>query len=353
MTPRLPLTRFARLSNNSFSYSKPSYVRVASRRHISSDEKPLPKNDKPGPGPNQEQLPHVSEEAAAISKTKGEQAPELEQGTPVQDILQRDPSSKDTAPEVLKDKNKSYAPNGSRSYSTSARKQMELSHYPPANESMDPHFDLSSMSSALDMAENKQHALEETTGHTFGLPGLPIGSRDHLKYRYDPVVQQVTMLLMKDGKLARAQSNMARILNQLRTSPAPNTSLKYPLVPGAPPPAHLPLNPVLYLQTAIDSVAPLMRLRSLKGFAGGGQALQVPQPLAVRQRRRTAVMWILDAIGKKTSKGSGKGMFAQKFADEIIAIVEGKSSVWEKRGSTHKLGVAARSNLAKVEKGRR
>ena len=246
---------------------------------------------------------------------------------------------------------------------------MELSHYPPANESIDPHFDLSSMSSALDMAENKQHALEETTGHTFGLPGLPIGSRDHLKYRYDPVVQQVTMLLMKDGKLARAQSvrpislhqssaltglqNMARILNQLRTSPAPNTSLKYPLVPGAPPPAHLPLNPVLYLQTAIDSVAPLMRLRSLKGFAGGGQALQVPQPLAVRQRRRTAVMWILDAIGKKTSKGSGKGMFAQKFADEIIAIVEGKSSVWEKRGSTHKLGVAARSNLAKVEKGRR
>ena len=38
-------------------------------------------------GPNMDQLPHVSEEAAAMSKVKGEQGPQVEeQGTPVQEV---------------------------------------------------------------------------------------------------------------------------------------------------------------------------------------------------------------------------------------------------------------------------
>ena len=57
-------------------------------------------------------------------------------------------------------------------------------------------------------------------------------------------------------------------------------------------------------------------------------------------------MWILDAVSKKRSKGSGRTMFAHKVADELIAIVEGKSSVWERRGGVHRLGVAARANLS-------
>lgn len=56
------------------------------KRSITADEKPLPKVDKPSPGPNQDQLPHVSEEAAATSKIKGETGPEIEQGTPVQEV---------------------------------------------------------------------------------------------------------------------------------------------------------------------------------------------------------------------------------------------------------------------------
>jgi small subunit ribosomal protein S7 len=42
-------------------------------------------------------------------------------------------------------------------------------------------------------------------GHKFGLPELPIPSNSNLKYRYDPVVSQVTNLLMKDGKKSVAQ----------------------------------------------------------------------------------------------------------------------------------------------------
>jgi len=138
---------------------------------------------------------------------------------------------------------------------------------------------------------------------------------------------------------------MSFILNHLRTASPPNPNPTRPLLPGTPPPTHLPLNPILYLTTAIDSVAPLLRIRSQKGAAGGGAALQIPVPLGVRQRRRQAIEWILDSVNKKKSRGSGRAMFAQKFADEIISVVEGRSTVWDRRGLVHKTGTSARANL--------
>ena len=136
------------------------------------------------------------------------------------------------------------------------------------------------------------------------------------------------------------------ILERLRTAAPPISDPRRPLIPGAPPTNHLPLNPILYLTLAVDSVAPLLRIRSQRGAAGGGVALQIPIPLNVRQRRRTAVMWILDVVAKKRTKGSGRTMFAHKIADELIAIVEGKSGVWDRRNGVHKLGIAARANLS-------
>lgn len=56
------------------------------RRSITADEKPLPERDTPGAGPNQEQLPHVSEEASTTGKITGEGGPDIEQGTPVQEV---------------------------------------------------------------------------------------------------------------------------------------------------------------------------------------------------------------------------------------------------------------------------
>lgn len=138
---------------------------------------------------------------------------------------------------------------------------------------------------------------------------------------------------------------MSLILQHLRTAPIPTINPARPLLPGAPPPSHLPLNPALYLTLAIDSVAPLFRLRSQKGAAGGGVALQIPVPLGQRQRRRTAVEWILTAASRRKNKGSGKGGFAQRVAEELVSVVEGRSGVWERRNMVHKQGVAARSNI--------
>jgi len=137
--------------------------------------------------------------------------------------------------------------------------------------------------------------------------------------------------------------NMSMILTHLRTSPAPNPSPNYPLLPNSPPANHLPLHPTLYLTLAIDSVAPLMGIRSQRGAAGGGAALQIPMPLGLRKRRRQAFMWILASAEKK--KG-GTSDFAKRIAEEVVAVVEGRSAAWQRREGVHRTGVTARANLA-------
>ncbi|KAK4230126.1 ribosomal protein S7 domain-containing protein [Podospora fimiseda] len=185
----------------------------------------------------------------------------------------------------------------------------------------------------------------EVEGHKFGLPELPLPSNKHKDHRYDDIVAQVTRLLMRDGKLGKAQRDMAMILNYLRTSPVPKFNPQRPLVLGHPPAEALPLDPVVYLRVAIDSVAPLIVIKGFKKLAGGGRSLEVPFPIDARKRRRTAVAWILDVVAKKKSKGSGRGMFPHRVAEEIIAVVEGRSGVWDKRTQVHKLGTATRANL--------
>jgi len=81
-------------------------------------------------------------------------------------------------------------------------------------------------------------------------------------------------------------------------------------------------------------------------------ALQIPVPLGLRQRRRTAFTWVLDAASKKKSRGSGKDMLAQRIGEEIVAVIEGKSAIWQKRTDVHRLATTARSNLIYGQKRR-
>lgn len=226
---------------------------------------------------------------------------------------------------------------------------------------------------ALAEAESETVQGAEQLGHNFPLPQGPFDRDYHLKKRYHPVLDQLTKLMMKDGKMASAQrvkchrlrfswiasltiaaaQNMMHVMNFLRISPAPIYSPKFPLLPGTPPGSHLPLNPILYITIAIDSVAPIIRIHRIAGGAGGGRALEVPTPLGVRQRRRTAFTWILDAVKNRPSKGSGKTQFPQRLAEEIIAVVEGRSTVWDKRKTIHKLGTATRSNVGARLRGKK
>jgi len=129
------------------------------------------------------------------------------------------------------------------------------------------------------------------------------------------------------------------ILDHLRTSSPPNINPRRPLL-GGPPAPQLPLDPVLYLTLIVDSVAPLFRIRQQKGIAGGGTAVQVPHPLNLRQRRRAAIKWIIDASEKRRD-----AQLAHRVANELVAVAEGRSGVWDRRDGQHKMGISGRANL--------
>ncbi|KAH7396818.1 ribosomal protein S7 domain-containing protein [Phaeosphaeria sp. MPI-PUGE-AT-0046c] len=333
MPPRLSMSVFARSMPLRPKTQLPWAVRPATQFSPSqcrqySDSKISAANDRSKKIDAQPE-DHVSEEAAKTAAIMGEEGPDMSRGTPVEDIVKGDKEAQEKLPKVMKDKLKANAtlPKGSRPYSTMATQ---------------------TGSGGLDMGLVDVQSISTAPavpGLKFEMPSLPIPKDGHVKHRYDPVVEQVTNLLMRHGKKSVAQSNMALILQHLRTSPIPTINPAKPLLPGAPPPSHLPLNPILYLTLAIDSVAPLMRIRAQKGAAGGGVALQIPVPLGQRQRRRAAVEWIMSAASKRRNVGSGKGSFAQRIAQELIAVVEGRSGIWDRRNAIHKLGVAARANI--------
>ncbi|KAI1087812.1 ribosomal protein S7 [Rostrohypoxylon terebratum] len=218
-------------------------------------------------------------------------------------------------------------------------------YVPQPPEIFAPNFLNAEAIAALQKAsEGEDYYEEEIEGLLFDMPDK-VGPDEKLQGRYHPVVDQITKVIMKDGKLSKAQRHMGLVLNYLRTTPAPTISPLRPLLPGSPPASQLPLNPLLYLTLAIDSVAPLIRVNAIKGAAGGGHALEVPEPLPARKRRRLAIMWILEAVKKKRGTGSGHKQFATRFAQEIVAVVEGRSGVWQRRDQLHKLGTSSRANL--------
>ena len=84
----------------------------------------------------------------------------------------------------MQDDKNTTSPKGSRSYSTSARRRAELTVGPQTA---------------------SVQGYGEGQGHIFEMPTLPLPIGLHIKHRYDPVVKQVTNLIMKDGKLSTAQ----------------------------------------------------------------------------------------------------------------------------------------------------
>ncbi|KAI5294616.1 hypothetical protein KEM52_003605 [Ascosphaera acerosa] len=296
-------------------------------------------------------------------------SPEEEQGSPVEEFFARDNDAMRFAPKVVRDKlgasaaaaaaaapqptqpaqssptsPSSSKPPGSRSYSTSATTTPVPE---PASGDMDA---LLAMMNNPEQPQSQGQppapspagagTVDGRAGLKFEMPPTPDYATGYLRKRYDPVLDQFTKMLMRHGQLATAERNMSAVIDILRTSPPPRLDpgrrLLYPLAP-----AEFPLNPLLYLTNAVDSVAPLLRIRQMKGAAGGGMSLPVPRPLNSRQRRRTAIAWILDASAKRRDYALPK-----RVAEEIIAVVEGRSGIWQKRDMLHKMGITARTNMS-------
>jgi len=99
-------------------------------------------------------------------------------------ILKRDEKSKENAPEIIKEEMDGTKANAADSVCFE---------------------NLLALGQMRNIA-NGGHASDPVPlGHKYGLPDLPLPSNRNLKHRYDPVVSQVTNLLMKDGKLSVAQ----------------------------------------------------------------------------------------------------------------------------------------------------
>ena len=60
-----------------------------------------------------------------------------------------------------------------------------------------------------------------------------------------------------------------------------------------------------------------------------------------------AFTWVLEAAGKKGDRVP----FAERVAQEVVGVVEGRSALWEKRQQVHRLGTAARTSLGWGGKG--
>lgn len=65
----------------------------------------------------------------------------------------------------------------------------------------------------------------------------------------------------------------------------------------------------------------------------------------MRQRRRAAIQWILEAAEKRRDS-----KLSTRVANELLAVAEGRSAIWDKRGQVHKQATTARANLRFVIK---
>lgn len=97
-------------------------------------------------------------------------------------ILQRDEEGREKAPEVIK-------------------QGMDATNVVTQNQEAES----VSFENLLALGRLERIAAGSVTGHKFELPKLPIPSKMNIHHRYDPVVDQVTNLIMLHGKLSVAQ----------------------------------------------------------------------------------------------------------------------------------------------------
>ncbi|KAJ2378498.1 hypothetical protein IW150_000755 [Coemansia sp. RSA 2607] len=146
-------------------------------------------------------------------------------------------------------------------------------------------------------------------------PLITLGDRQRL--RADPLLSQLVNMIMRDGKKMRAERFVQMALLDIRQ--------------------HCNSDPYRLLSDAIEGVAPLMDTRSARQ---GSKVIQVPRALNLRQRRRRAIVWLLESAARRNER-----QLHLRLSGEIQAIINGTSGVLEKKLQLHKTVLANRSNI--------
>lgn len=141
---------------------------------------------------------------------------------------------------------------------------------------------------------------------------------DTLPPRQDPLLQFIVNLLMRDGKKATAERYIADMLADMA-----KLTNSDPL-------------PLVY--EAVELAKPILRMQSRKQ---GGKTMQVPIPLNARQSTRRAIVWIIEASRRRADRS-----ISHRLAVEMLAVLEGNSSVLSRKDEVHKIGTVNRANAS-------
>lgn len=97
-------------------------------------------------------------------------------------------------------------------------------------------------------------------------------------------------------------------------------------------------NPVLLFSRAIAMLSPVIACGS---HHRGSKILRVPVPITQYRGEGFACRWMKEVLRKKRKPPVP---FEQKFADEVIAILQGKSALCQKKAQLHREALANRAN---------
>lgn len=96
-------------------------------------------------------------------------------------------------------------------------------------------------------------------------------------------------------------------------------------------------NPDLLFAKAIDMLAPVVETAS---FKRGAKLIRVPLPLTEYRSQAYAMRWMKKALDKKRRPPV---LFPERFAAEVLAVLEGKSPLLERKAVMHREALANRS----------
>lgn len=136
--------------------------------------------------------------------------------------------------------------------------------------------------------------------------------------RFDPIVQHVINMLMRDGKKQKAERTLNKALH-----------LVY---------CQTRLDPVKLLKDSLVKLAPLMITKTFR--TGIAKASMIPVPLNQRQRNRMAWGWIIESANKRNSSD-----LSVRLAEELLAIHRGDSSCFDKKFQIQKTAISNRAYI--------
>ena len=136
--------------------------------------------------------------------------------------------------------------------------------------------------------------------------------------RSDPTVDNLTNLIMRHGKKAKAQKVVSRALYIVQLK--------------------LRKDPIEVLRETLDKLGPLVNTKTMS--TGVAKKRVVPIPLNEKQRNRFAIKWILEASNSRKSND-----FSVRLAEEIINAYQGKSSGYDKKAQMHKQATQQRAYI--------